>query len=170
MKIKCDFCKTEYTIAKIPATPVRCAICGHTWMVKTPNAKNQLFVFLAALCALLSAIIFSIVVITHYRTHDNNSAPLTASIVKTELAPDGNGVKHFIVSGIIENKTDEIYGAPNLIISTYDDNGKLVNTPETFNPPVTLLDAGARAGFVYTLRAPSAGVKKIEVSLGKFEE
>lgn len=170
MKIKCNFCKTEYTLAKIPATPVRCAICGHKWMVKTPTRKNQFFVFLAALCALLSAIIFSIVVITHYRSNSVEKSPLVASIVKTELAPDGNGINHFIVSGIVENRSGEIYGAPNLIITTYDDQGNQINLSEQFNPPVTLLDAGARVGFVYTLRAPSAGVKKIVVTMGDFEK
>jgi len=170
MKIKCDFCKTEYTLSKIPAMPVKCAICGHTWMVKTPAKKNQLFVFLAALCALMSAIIFAIVVITHYRANPESRSPLVASIVKTELAPDGNGVNHFIVSGIIENRSDEIYGAPNIILVTYDADGNIINSMEQFNPPVTLLDAGARAGFVYTLRAPSTGVKKIVVKLGDFEK
>lgn len=170
MKIKCDFCKTEYTIAKIPGGPVQCAICGHTWMVKTPTHRNQFFVFLAALCALLSAMIFSIVVVTHYRHNSDDKSPLVANIVRTELAPDGNGVNHFIVSGIIENKTDAIYGAPNLIITTYDGDGNLVNSPEQFNPPVTFLDAGARAGFVYTLRAPSNGVKKITVKFKDFEK
>ena len=170
MKIKCDFCKTEYTLDKIPAMPVKCAICGHTWMVKTPSRKNNLFVFLAALCALLSAIIFTIVVVTHYRSDSVVKNPLVASIVKTELAPDGNGVNHFIVSGILENRSTEIYGAPNLIIMTYDDKGNQVNSVEQFNPPVTLLDAGARVGFVYTLRAPSIGVKKIVVKLGEFEK
>ncbi len=167
MKIKCNFCKTEYTLSKIPATPVKCVICGHTWMVKTPARRNQVFVFLAALCALLSAIIFSIVVVTNYRKSPEKE-PLVASILKTELAPDGNGVNHFIVSGILENRTDGIYGAPNLIIETYGADGKQINSSEQFNPPVTLLDAGARAGFVYTLRAPSAGVKKIIVKLGDF--
>lgn len=170
MKIKCDFCKTEYSLNKIPANPVCCAICGHTWMVKTSNKKNQFFVFVAALCALLSAIIFSIVVVVHYHAKSDNNSPLVANIVKTELAPDGNGINHFIVSGIIENKSDGIYGAPNLIIMTYDEKGNSVNAPETFNPPVTLFDAGARAGFVYTLRAPSMGVKKIVVKLEDFEK
>jgi len=168
MKIKCDFCKTEYTLSKIPAMPVKCAICGHTFMVKTPNRKNKIFVFLAALCALLSAIIFSVVAITQYRKNSVTNAPLTASIVKTTLAPDANGVNHFIVSGIIENRSTEIYGAPNIFVITYDCDGKQINAPEQFAPPVTLLDAGARAGFVYTLRAPSAGVKKIGVQLGDF--
>ncbi len=139
-------------------------------MVKTPNHRNHFFVFLAALCALLSAIIFSVVAITHYRANSVKHVPLVASIIKTELAPDGNGTNHFIVSGIIENRSTEIYGAPNIFILTYDDKGKEVNAAEQFNPPVTLLDAGARAGFVYTLRAPSAGVKKIIVKLGDFEK
>ena len=168
MKIKCPFCKSEYTMAKIPATPVKCAICGHTWMVQTPAKRNQFFVFFAALCALLSAIIFTIVVITHYKTNRDSESPLVASIVKTELAPDGNGVNHFIVSGVIENVSDEIYGAPNIILVTYGADGNQVNTAEQFNPPVTLLDAGARAGFVYTMRAPSNGVKRIVVKLGDF--
>ncbi len=170
MKIKCDFCKTEYTLDKIPATPVRCAICGHRWMVRTPNRKNQFMVFLAAVCALLSAIIFTIVVITHYRANSVVKNPLVASIVKTELAPDANGIKHFIVSGILENRTDAIYGAPNLIVVTYDGDGRQINSGEQFNPPATLLDAGARVPFVYTLRAPSVGVKKIVVKLGDFEK
>jgi len=168
MKIKCDFCKTEYTLSKIPAMPVKCAICGHTFMVKTPNRKNKFFVFFAALCALLSAVIFSVVAITQYRKNSVTNSPLVASIVKTSLAPDANGVNHFIVSGIIENRSTEIYGAPNLFVVTYDGNGKQINSAEQFNPPVTLLDAGARAGFVYTLRAPSVGVKKIVVKLGDF--
>lgn len=170
MKIKCDFCKTEYTLDKIPAMPVKCAICGHTWMVKTPNRKNQFITFLAALCALLSAIIFAIVVVTHYRKNSVNQTPLVASIVKTTLAPDANGVNHFIVSGILENRTDAIYGAPNLILVTYDGNGKQINSGEQFNPPATLLDAGARVPFIYTMRAPSAGIKKIVVKLGNFEK
>lgn len=170
MKIKCDFCKTEYTLAKIPATPVKCAICGHSWMVKTPNRKNLFLIFLAALCALLSVIIFTVVVVTHYRENSVVKNPLVASIVKTELAPDANGVNHFIVSGILENRTDAIYGTPNLILVTYDANGKQINSGEQFNPPVTLLDAGAKVPFVYTLRAPSAGVKKIVVKLGDFRK
>ncbi|MBO4672597.1 MAG: hypothetical protein J5608_03025 [Alphaproteobacteria bacterium] len=170
MKIKCDFCKTEYTLDKIPASPVKCAICGHTWMVKTPNRRNQFITFMAALCALLSVVIFAIVVVTHYRKNSVNQTPLVASIVKTTLAPDANGVNHFIVSGILENRTDAIYGAPNLILVTYDGNGKQINSGEQFNPPATLLDAGARVPFVYTMRAPSAGVKKIVVKLGNFEK
>ena len=172
MKIKCDFCKTEYTLNEIPARPVRCAICGHTWMVKTPNHKNYFMVFLAALCALMAAIIFTVVVLTYFNSHPKSKSPLVATIIpeKTELAPDNYGVNHFTVYGVIENRSTEIYGAPDLIIVTYDDNGNQVNSVEQFNPPVTLLDAGARAEFKYTLRAPSTGVKRIVVKLGDFEK
>lgn len=170
MKIKCDFCKTEYTLNKIPGKPVRCAICGHTWMVKTPSRRYSYVMFLAALCALLSAIIFSIVVVTHYRKSDDVKSPLVANIVKTELAPDGNGVNHFIVSGVIENRSGDFYSPPNITILTYDNAGNQIGAGEQFTPPVPILDAGARAAFVYTLRAPSMGVKKISVKLGKFEQ
>ena len=170
MKIKCDFCKTEYTLSKIPAVPVKCAICGHEWMVKTKSNKHTFLHFLAALCALIAAIIFSIVVVSQYRHHAESKKPLAASIVKTELAPDGNGINHFIVSGIIENRSDNFYGMPNVIILTYDEKGKQIGAGEEFAPPVPILDSGARAGFVYTLRAPSAGVKKISVKLGDFEK
>lgn len=170
MKIKCDFCKTEYTLSKIPATPVRCAICGHTWFVKTPSRRQVWCKFLAALCALIVVIIFSAVVIKKHQANKESKSPLVASIIKTELAPDGNGVNHFIVSGIVENHSDSIYSAPNILLFTYDEKGNQVNSVEQFNPPVTLLDAGARAGFVYTLRAPSLGVKKIVVKLGEFEK
>lgn len=170
MKIKCDFCKTEYTLSKIPAVPVKCAICGHTWMVKTNAKKHHLLQFLAALCALIAAIIFAIVAVTQYRSHAESRLPLKASIFKTELAPDGNGVNHFIVSGILENRSDNLYGAPDIIILTFDEHGKQLGNGEHFNPPVPILDAGARVGFVYTLRAPSMGVKKISVKLGDFEK
>ena len=170
MKIKCDFCKTEYMIPKIPAVPVKCAICGHSWMIKTRARKNPLLLFLAALCALISAVIFSIVAVSTYRSHMESKSPLAASIVKTELAPDGNGINHFIVSGIIENRSDEFYSPPNIIVLSYDENGKQIGSGEQFTPPVPILESGARAAFVYTLRAPSAGVKKISVKLGEFEK
>ena len=58
MKIKCDFCKTEYHIDNIPNTPVQCALCGHTWTVVVGQKRNALLMFFASLCALLSAIVF----------------------------------------------------------------------------------------------------------------
>ena len=171
MKVECDFCKTKYSLDNIPAMPVKCAICGYKWMIKTPSHKNYISVVLAALCALLSAVIFAIVVVTHVRsTNSEAKSPLVASITKTEMAPDSYGINHFTVSGIIENRSTEIYGAPNLIVMTYDDDGNQINSIEQFNPPVTLLDAGARAEFTYTLRAPSVGVKKIVVKFVEFEK
>ena len=72
MKIKCDFCKTEYNIERAPASPVRCAICGHVWAVANPGRKNVWLVLFASVCALLSAAIFTFVVIAQHQIKKAN--------------------------------------------------------------------------------------------------
>ena len=67
MKIKCDFCKTEYTLDKTPSAPVKCAVCGHVWAVSRPNRRGAVMAFIAAICALLSAIVFAVAVFVRSR-------------------------------------------------------------------------------------------------------
>ena len=72
MKIKCDFCKTEYAIDHAPNGAVKCAICGHTWNVTVPARKNSWLMLFASVCALLSAAIFTFVVIAQYQIKKAN--------------------------------------------------------------------------------------------------
>ena len=66
MKIKCDFCKTEYTLDKVSSGGVKCAICGNVWAPDVAPRKNTWLMFFASLCALLSAIVFTVAIIHLY--------------------------------------------------------------------------------------------------------
>ena len=59
MKIKCDVCKTEYSMPDVSSGRVRCAVCGNVWHVSRKSGRNSLLVFFAALCALLAATMFA---------------------------------------------------------------------------------------------------------------
>lgn len=160
MKIKCDFCKTEYNLDRIPNTPVKCAVCGHEWVVTTQPRKNAWLMFFAALCALLSAIIFTVAVITHHQAKKANRGPLVANVLSVETTTDENGLLHVVVNGEIQNVSDEIYGVPDLIIVSTDDEGRVL-AQQKFMPSATLLDSGATVSFSHILSAQPAGVKKI---------
>ena len=90
MKIKCDFCKTEYHIDNMPNTPVQCAVCGHTWNVVTGSKRNAWLMFFASLCALLSAIVFTVAVITQHQIKQKNQGPLIADITGVTTATEYN--------------------------------------------------------------------------------
>lgn len=125
---------------------------------------------MANLFRIVLGIIFlnvAIVMIVHFCANRESKSPIEVSIMKTEIASDGNGVPHFIVSGIIQNHGDKTYNVPNIALVAYRTDGNQINESEQFNPPVVSLDAGARAGFVYTMRAPAVGIKQIVVKLKK---
>ena len=168
MKIKCDFCKTEYSMDAVPNAPVKCAICGHTWSVATPPRKNAWLMFFAALCALLSAIIFAVAVITHHQARNANRGPLIASIAGIDTTTDDSGATHVVVNGTITNVSDSIYGVPDLIIVSTDDDGRVL-ARQKFMPSATLLDAGASVEFNHILSAQPTGVKKISAHLADLE-
>ena len=70
MKIVCDFCKTEYTLTKLPGTTVKCAICGHVWTPHRKFVQNASFIkFMVVLCAFIAACIFSFVAIVKYQNN-----------------------------------------------------------------------------------------------------
>ncbi len=164
MKIVCDFCKTEYSCDVIPTTPVRCAVCGHTWTVQRPPRKNAFLVFFAATCALLAAIVFTVVVITRHQITNVQNNPLVANVSSVDTVVDAMGVAHFVVNGYVQNRSDEIYGVPDLIILAMDADGNIV-ARQKFMPSATLLDAGAATMFTHTLSAPTTGIKKITAKL-----
>ncbi|MBP3340869.1 MAG: hypothetical protein J6L47_04370 [Alphaproteobacteria bacterium] len=168
MKIKCDFCKTEYNTDDVSAGAVQCAICGNTWRVAPPPRKNTWLMFFASLCALLSAIIFAIAVITHHQATTATRGPLVAAVSAVDTTTDENGATHIVVSGTITNVSDEIYGMPDLIIVSTDDDGRVL-AQQKFMPSATLLDSGASVDFKHILSPQPAGVKKISAHLAEFQ-
>ncbi len=160
MKIKCDFCKTEYNLDRMPSSPVKCAVCGYEWTVMGQPRKNSWLMFFAALCALLSAIIFTVAVIAHHQAKKANRGPLIANVLNVETTTDENGLLHVVVNGVIKNVSNEIYGVPDLIIVSTDDDGRVL-AQQKFMPSATLLDSGASVNFSHILSTQPAGVKKI---------
>ncbi len=169
MKIICDFCKTEYNIDRAPAGPVKCAVCGHVWTVSNPPRKNVWLVFFASVCALLSAIIFTVAVITQHQAKLATQEPLVATVESVGTVTDDTGNTHLVVRGIIKNTSDHIYGVPDLIIVSKDKNGNVL-THQKFMPSATLLDSGASVSFEHTLSAQPAGVRKVSAYLADFEK
>jgi len=168
MKIKCDFCKTEYNVDGVASTPVKCAICGHTWTVAAAPRKNTWLMFFAALCALLSAIIFTVAVITQHQARMAKHGPLIAEIINLETTTDDMGATHVVVNGAITNVSDSIYGVPDLYIVSTDDAGRVL-AKQKFMPSATLLDSGAAVNFSHILAPQPAGVKKISAHLAEME-
>lgn len=164
MKTTCNFCKTEYVLADAPDCPVECAVCGHTWTVPKPVRKNSLLVFIASVCALLSAAIFAFVVVARYQVNNVKENPLLAKITDISTVVDAFGVQHFVVGGFVTNRSTEIYGVPDLLIVSRDANGDIV-AQQKFMPSATLLDAGDSVAFSHTLSAATKGVKKLTAEL-----
>lgn len=164
MKIMCDFCKTEYNVNFAHGATVKCAVCGRVWRTAAPSHRGAWMVFLAALCAALAAIVFTVVVVAHHRAASIANRPLLATVSDVDHVLDAAGVTHFVVRGYIINQSDEIYGIPDLIIVSRDEKGNPINR-QKFLPTAPLLDPGARIEFSHTLSAPADGVKKITVEL-----
>ncbi len=168
MKIKCDFCKTEYNTDSLTSGVVKCAVCGHTWSVVRPARRNSWLMFFASLCALLSAIIFTVAVITHHQAKNAVRGPLIASISNIDTTTDENGQTRIVVTGTITNVSGDIYGVPDLIIVSNDDKGKIL-AQQKFMPSATLLDAGGTVNFSHVLAPQPGGVKKISAHLADLQ-
>ena len=67
-----------------------------------------------------------------------------------------------IVSGVVSNKSEKLYGVPDLIVSLKDNQGVEISS-QKFTPPAPLLDAGEEADFSVQVRNVPAGVDKISV-------
>lgn len=168
MKIKCDFCKTEYSVDKAPSAPVKCAVCGYVWNTTVAPKKNAWLMFFASVCALLSAIIFTIAVITHHQIKNANRGPLIASVNSISTITDESGAAHIVVNGTVTNISSNIYGVPDLLIVSTDDKGNVL-AKQKFMPSATLLDAGASVNFSHVLAQQPNGVKKISAHLLNLE-
>lgn len=164
MKIRCDFCQTEYSVPSLRAGAVKCAVCGNTWTPARSNGRGAAMMFFAALCALLSAIVFTVAVITRQKIESANAAPLIAHVTSVRTAADADGMPRLVVAGTVQNVSDEIYGVPDLIITARDANGNIV-MQQKFMPSATLLDAGTQVQFSHTLSGSAMGVKRVSVEL-----
>lgn len=165
MKIVCDFCKTEYSLERVPNVPVKCAVCGHVWTPRVPFRQKTMIKFIAAICAFIAACIFSFVVIMNF-SGMKKSQPLITKIdgknIHTML--DENGNNRIFVSGDITNTTNDIYGLPNIIIISYDAMGNVLSR-QTFMPPATLLESKTTVTFNYMLSVDPTNVKRLSVEL-----
>ena len=166
MKTVCGFCKTEYSLDKFPGTPVKCAVCGHTWVPHRPFYQNTIMKFVAAVCAFIAACIFSFVVIVRFQNERAHNKPLVASIDEksVHVVVDENGNNRIFVSGTIKNTTDDIYGLPNLIILSYDAQDNLLSR-QTFVPPATLIEPKTTVTFNHILSVEPVNVKRVSIEL-----
>ncbi|MBQ6736174.1 MAG: hypothetical protein IJQ90_01670 [Alphaproteobacteria bacterium] len=164
MKIKCDICKTEYSVGTAPSGRVRCAVCGNVWNVSKRTRRNGLLVFFASLCALLAATVFAVAVIVTSRRDNPEKRPLVATISDVSTQKDDNNIPRMVVSGTVTNRSDDIYAFPDLIIVSYDATGTPISR-QKFMPSATLLDAGQSVRFSHTLSGDITGVKRVTVEL-----
>lgn len=163
MKIKCDVCKTEYNLPTKTSGDVRCAICGHTWTVKTKTNRSGLMVFFASLCALLAATVFAVAVIITSRRDDSNNKPLVAVVDDIQTVTT-NGVEQMVVRGTVTNRSDDIYAFPDLAIVLYGEDGSIIGR-QRFMPSATFLDVGQTVGFTHKLSGDVTGVRRVGVEL-----
>lgn len=169
MKIKCDFCKTEYSVDKNPTTPVKCAVCGRVWTVVAPSRRGAWMMFVVSLCALLSAIVFATAVVIQSKIKNANNQPLVAQISEIKSVTDDNGVPRFAVRGVVINQSQEIYGVPDLIVVSRDAAGHEI-ARQKFMPSATLIESGASVEFEHMLNTPTNDVRKITVELQMGDE
>ena len=165
MKIICDFCKTEYTLDKIPNTPVRCAVCGRVWTPHIPFRQNATMKLIAAICAFIAACVFCLVVVLNISNGPKNK-PLVTKINEKNIhiVTDENGNNRIFVSGDITNTTDDIYGLPNIVIISYDEHDNVLSR-QAFVPPSTLLEAKTTVTFNHMLSVDPTHVKRLSVEL-----
>ena len=101
MKIRCDFCKTEYSLDKVPSSPLKCALCGHVWSVSRPSRRGAWMTLIAASCALLSAIVFTVAIVVRSHIDGASHKPLLDAGASIEfnhtLSFGTNGVKKITV-------------------------------------------------------------------------
>lgn len=168
MKVKCEVCKTEYSLPAPPTGAVRCAVCGNVWRMQKEPRRTSFMVFFASLCALLAATIFAVAVIVSSRRDDPEKRPLVASIESVETLPESDGGARIRVNGTVMNRSDDIYGLPDLIIVLHDASGAPI-VRQRFMPTATLLDAGQTVRFSHELTGDAAAVKKVSVELSDID-
>ena len=112
----------------------------------------------------MAALVFAIAVLYQHRVTEIREKPLVAELSDVTMDLDENGVMHFVISGRVVNRSDQIYGVPGLVAISYDSNGNVV-ARQRFMPSATLLDAGDNVGFMHTLSVPVSNIDRIAVEL-----
>ncbi len=164
MKITCPFCKTEYSAENAAGKTVQCACCGHIWQIPHVR-KNSWLLLLAAVCALMSALIFVAAVISSH--NDKVSKPLIAELSSQQQGFDETtGAPVIIIKGHIKNNSNKIYGVPDMIVKLKDSDKNVIGTAKVLSP-VPLLDAGESADFQTTIPEPVKKVKRMSVEFVK---
>jgi hypothetical protein len=166
MKYICKFCQTEYTLTPGQHGAVQCVICGYVATINKNKSKSPILVFIAALCALLSAIIFTVVVITNQKVNDIKKNPLVVQIMDTTKVLNSDKKYNFVVSGQVTNRSDQIYGLPDLIIICLDKDGNQI-AKQKFMPTATLLESKNSVKFKHVLSCSTDDVVKITAELKK---
>lgn len=167
MKVQCDICKTEYNLPSNTSGEVKCAICGHTWTISNKSHRSWLMMFIASLCALLAATIFTVTVIITSRRDSSDKRPLVAVIDNVQTVTN-NGMDQVIVTGTVTNRSDDIYAFPDLVIVLYGDDGAPI-ARQKFMPSATFLDVGQSVSFTHKLSGNVSGVKRVGVELTNME-
>lgn len=167
MKIKCDFCHTEYSIAT-PRGPVRCAVCGNVWTPPVVRRRGAWIIVITALMALFAAVVFSAVTIIHSRARDAATHPLVATVTSAAAVDTDTG-HSLVVRGTVHNRSAQIYGVPDLILTAYDEHGDVISH-QRFMPPASLLDIGGVVEFEHTMSISPDGVRRVGASLAEIGE
>lgn len=167
MKIKCDFCHTEYNVA-IPRGPVRCVVCGNVWTPAVVRRRGAWIVVITALMALFAAMIFATATIIRSRATDIATHPLVA-VVTSAAAVDTDTGRNLVVRGTVHNRSAQIYGVPDLILTAYDENGDIISQ-QRFMPSASLLDVDGVAEFEHTMSISPDGVRRVGASLAETGE
>lgn len=155
MKIKCNYCGTEYNLKNRPRLPVKCVVCGYEWVVQY---KNNFLIFAVMLCALLSVIVLGFVIFAKYGI--SNKSRLLYKITSVNII-DTNSM---IIEGYILNNSKYILGNPNVIISLFNKDKKLIKK-QTFIPSSTLIDANIKQEFSYKIDNLDNNVKSFSLEL-----
>lgn len=162
MKIKCNFCHTEYSVA-FPRGPVRCAVCGNVWVPAPPRRHGALVVIVAGLMALMAAAIFAAATVMRTRADDIVRHPLVANVTSATAVNTDTG-RNLVVRGVVHNRATQIYGVPDLILTAYDAHGDVI-ARQRFMPSASLLDAGGNVQFEHTMSVSPDGVRRVGASL-----
>ena len=143
---------------------MRCAICGNRWVAHQSRRRGGILLFIASLCALLAATIFAVVVIITSRRDNPEQRPLIATISDVSEVRAEDGTSRVVVQGTVTNRSDDIYGFPDLVIVLHGSDGKPI-ARQKFMPSATLLDAGRSVNFSHTIAGDITGVKRVSVEL-----
>lgn len=162
MKLICPFCKVEYSAASAAGARVQCVCCGHIWCVNQPGRGGLLLVF-AGIVALLSAIVFAVVLLVGFNQKNKGiDTPITASVEDITPVRQESGDIYYTVHGRVENKSDKVHGIPDIVIILQDEYGNTIAS-QRFLAPAPVLAAGEEATFSHTIEKNVPDAKKVSV-------